>query len=193
VLPAVARDMLMGLGGLNLDGLVLVLGLLLAELGSNFMILAMLELLEFNGKQVMVMLLREHLLMMDRLDAGMVMGLMDLSIHGRVMTMMVVGGPGLMRHGGSDLLVHGSIMLAVTRKVLVNVCLSLIHGDRQNSGIACCGERNLEACQDRTLRRIERLEKMQLSSGTQGTIQDLWMRWYGGIGASHSSRCHRYE
>lgn len=67
--------------------------------------------------------------MVDRLNAGVVMILMHLTIDGRVMTMMLVGGHSLMGNSWSDLLMYGSVMLAVAQEVLIEICRSLFHAE----------------------------------------------------------------
>jgi len=128
MLAAVDRDMLLGLGGLGLDGLVFVLGFLLAKSRSNLRVFAMLEPLGLDRKQVMVMLLWENLPMVDWLDAGMMVGLMNLPIHSCIVTMMLMGRHGLMDDSRRNLLVDGSVMLALLGEVLIHICLGLIHG-----------------------------------------------------------------
>src|SRR5436305_1828898 len=79
------------------------------------MVLAMLILPQLDRKQVMVMLLRQNLAVMDRLNACVVVGLVNLSINRRGHTFMMMRLYGLMDHRRCNPFVNSGIMLATLR------------------------------------------------------------------------------
>lgn len=95
----------------------------------NFTVLAVLVLLDGDGDSTVVVLLGQHLLVNDRLDASLVMVLVDLLIDGGDDTLAVLLDDTLLGDGGLHDLANLGIRVAVIADELLNDFLGGLHFD----------------------------------------------------------------
>ena len=97
-------DAALGTGALELQAL-----LLKTSLDSGIVTVVLLAL--FDGGHLVDVLLRENFTVLDRLDRGVVVVLVDFTVDGGGGLLMTVLGDVLVDYGRGDLLVHGSVIV----------------------------------------------------------------------------------
>jgi len=114
---------------ITLDGGVLELGSLCLETLLNLSIAAVLKLAVLDGSEVVVVLLGESLLVVDWLDRGVVVILVDLLVDDSGQVLVTVLVDGLVDDCWCNCLVDGGVIVASLAKVALNRCLCLVHFD----------------------------------------------------------------
>ena len=98
--------------GLTSDGLITELGCLEAKTLLNFGITAMLKLALLNRGKVVVVLLSKTLLVVDWLDGGVVVVLVDLLVNSSLDLLVLVDVLSVTSDGWGNLLVNCSVVVA---------------------------------------------------------------------------------
>ena len=65
--------------------------------------------------------------MLNRLDRGVIVVLMDLSVDHSLTLFLLSASDSLMLNGGIDDLMHGCVMLPIFGEKVLNSCLRLVH------------------------------------------------------------------
>lgn len=106
---------------------VAVLGGIALEVLPGVGVAAMLEGLVLYGHHVLGVLLRENLLGLDGLDAGLVMLLVHVLVDGGGDILVLVREDVLLGGGAADVLVDGGLVLSITGKEFSGGLLSSLH------------------------------------------------------------------
>ena len=110
------------------DGRVLEFGSFRLELGPNIRFIAMFEGSFLDWDDVVFMLFRQDLSVMDRLDSGVVMVLMNLPLDGSGNILMMMRLGMLFGDGGGDRLVNGGSVTRLANEVLYGL-LCFVHDE----------------------------------------------------------------
>lgn len=113
---------LLSVSGFSCPGCVLELGLLGLEALVNFMVIAVFVLAVLDGDGVVVVLLWQSLFVMDGLDGGVVVILVDLLIHRGGDILMTVGFDSLVGNMRVHFLMHRGVVLPIFMPVLSVRC-----------------------------------------------------------------------
>jgi len=118
-----------GLLGVTDGAGVLELSLLSRETVLDVRIIAVLDIAVLNTCHLVGVLLREHLSVLDGLNRGVVVVLVNLAVY-RGGDIFVSGGCDVfLLNGGVDGLVDSGVMLSVLGEEVANCCLCLFHFD----------------------------------------------------------------
>lgn len=129
VLASYLRADLVRLGGGVGNALVLELSGLSCETALDVGLVTVLERSVLDGDEVVVMLLGEDLTVLNGLDGGVVVVLVNLTVNGRGYVLMSVRGDSLVGDCGSNGLVDSSVVVTRVLKEVGNSCLCLVHVD----------------------------------------------------------------
>jgi len=108
---------------------VLELSFLGCESFLDVRVVAVLDVTVFDADHVVGVLFGEDFLVLDGLDGGVVMILVDFTIHGCLNILVVGASDVLIGHSWVDDLVDSGIVLSILGKESGNCCLCLIHFD----------------------------------------------------------------
>jgi len=125
-------DGLHGCGVLTLDAdrLVLELGSLLGEVVLVLLGIVVLDLAVLDGDDLVVVMLREDLLVLDGLHRGVVVVLVDLAVESGSNVLVLGLVDGLVGNGGCDGLVDGGVVVAGLVQEGLDLFLGGVHCDR---------------------------------------------------------------
>lgn len=109
--------------GVSGDALIPELGLLLGETGLDVLGVTMLVAALFGGNDVVLVLFWQDLTIVDRLDGGVVMVLVNLLVNSSGDVLVLGALDVLVGHGGSDTLVYGGVMMTSLSHEVFDGCL----------------------------------------------------------------------
>jgi len=108
---------------------ILELGLLGRETFLYVLVVAVLDVAVLNASHLVAVLFWEYLTVLDGLNGGVVVILVDLTVDRCGDILMSCGSNRLVLNRGVDGLVDGGIMLSISVEEVSNCCLCLIHFD----------------------------------------------------------------
>jgi len=116
-----------GVLGISDSTSILELGLLSCETLLDVLIVAVLQVTSLNAGHLVVMLLWENLAVLDRLNGGVVVILVNLSVNSCGDILMLGACDVLLSDSRVDGLVDCGIMLSILVEEASNCCLCLVH------------------------------------------------------------------
>jgi len=116
---------------------VLELGLLGCEAGLGVFVGAVLDVAVLDAGHLVGVLFGEDLAVLDGLDGGVVVVLVDFTVDGFGLLVDLGASYVLVLDGGVDSLVHGSFMLSILGKEVSDRCLCFIHCDGVVREVSC--------------------------------------------------------
>jgi len=126
VLASKGRSDGVGVASGTLDALISELSGLGLQAVSNLAVVAVLELAVLNGTKVVVVLLREDLAVLDRLDGGVVVVLVNLLVDGGGDLLVLGRSDGLVENSGCNALVDGGVVVTSLGPVEIVSGLKLV-------------------------------------------------------------------
>jgi len=93
------------------------------------LIVAMLDVAVLDAAHLVAVLFGEDLAVLDGLDGGVVVVLMDFTVDGSRHILLSGGGDIFVLNGRINSLVNSSVMLSIPGKEVTNCCLCLFHID----------------------------------------------------------------
>jgi len=127
VLAHGSRSSALGVYSWRYDSLVLELGLLLSNSTASTFIVTLVDLAVLYTSDLVLVLLREDLVVLDWLDSVVVVVVVNLTVDGRVDVLVVCLGNILMSHGGVNGLVDLGVVVTRAGHEVLDGFLGLLH------------------------------------------------------------------
>jgi len=93
------------------------------------LVVAVLDVAVLDAGHLVVVLFREDLAVLDGLDGGVVVVLVDLAVDGSCHILLSSGCDRLVLNGWVDRLVNSGVVLSILREEVAYCCLCLVHID----------------------------------------------------------------